>query len=125
MSYKSEYNMQWPGEVPTIEEVVTYAVTTLDGIPEGNPGWSERHDLWEKRVAGGAWEEWREHQLDLSWISRNWPDTRFELKIVGDDPGDLHLEYHLNGLVQEVRANRTFPELNPAELVKPVLRNIG
>ena len=103
MSYKTEYRMNWEGESPTIEEVAAYAI---DGIPASSPEYRDHHRRWEQRVLGGAWEEWYEHQLDMAKISRNWPDTRFELRMDGDNPGDVCLEYHLNGQVQMVQRNR-------------------
>jgi len=64
----------------------------------------------------GETVKWYSHIKDMRYYSKQFPDVTFELRGEGEESGDIWIEYHRNGKVQECKAIITFEEFHYSKL---------
>ena len=117
MPYLTTYSLQMQGpNPPTIQEVATklaqFARPTFheDHYPKNKQGDNPQQILWEKTLEGDNASHWYNHQEEMAVVSMNWPGVLFQLTCTGEDTAsDNWREYHLEGKVQLVFGEMTYP----------------
>ena len=123
MSYNTVYSLEWPGDRPTMEDIVTVLVFTSNATNNDasqNPGSFEEHArTWRIILEGSDETTWYEHQEDMARISRIWPGVVFTLNLNGEDSRDFLKEYYLNGKVQTAPGEIVYEKFQPEKLAEP------
>lgn len=99
MGYYTDYSLET--NAPGIEEDIAEAIADESGFG-GN---IFRHDYCECK--------WYGHKEDMLNVSKKFPDVIFILTGEGEEPGDLWKKRFVNGQVDEVRAEITYPDFPP------------
>lgn len=76
-------------------------------------------EIISERVGYDPFEEsckWYDHDKDMVAVSRDFPDTLFELSGEGEESGDIWKKYFLNGKVQVAKAKIIFEEFDVKKL---------
>ena len=85
---------------PSLDDVAGKLAETC-GYPDIN--------RWLQFITAEDDAKWYDHTLDMRNISKHWPDVLFALHGIGEENGDMWVEYHWNGKVQ----TETQPEWEP------------
>ena len=123
MSYNTVYSLEWPGDRPTMEDIVTVLVFTSNATNNDasqNPGSFQEHArTWRIILEGSDETTWYEHQEDMARVSRIWPGVVFTLNLNGEDSRDFLKEYYLNGKVQTAPGEIVYEKFQPEKLAEP------
>ena len=118
MPQTETYYLDWRGpELPVFEEITEKMAQVHQGDSEA-PASME----WERILVGGRGTNWPTHQEDMARLSENWPHNLFRLTGIGENPDNRWREYYLNGKVQKVFAQITYPEFDLMQLKRPEIR---
>lgn len=60
--------------------------------------------------------KWYSHQEDMKQLSKQYPDLVFKLTGEGEETGDMWIEYHKNGKMQDCHAKITFEDYDESKL---------
>ena len=112
MSYKTVYSLEWAGDRPTMEDIVTVMVFTSNET-------NEDARTWRIILEGSDETTWYEHQEDMARVSRVWPGVTFTLNLNGEDSRDFLKEYYLNGKVQTAPGEIVYEKFQPEKLAEP------
>lgn len=101
MGYYTDYEIEVLNGDP--DEVVRAAIKELSGYG----GWQgdELHDV-----------KWYSSQKDCLTVSKQFPDKLIQCTGVGEETGDVWVEYYLNGKSQYEKAKITFPDFDKNKL---------
>ena len=111
------YLLGWQGRdaIPTMDEVAAKFDEITGRTAQGEGLEDTSHSTLESILKGESRPGWEDHKAQMAQLSRNWPHTLFKL----DFPRDTWREYYLNGKVQRVYANITYPEFDFMQMVEP------
>jgi len=89
-------------------------------IIEGNDNVTDyEHEIGEVNGYGDPFGEeckWYQHEKDMREYSQRHPKTLFKLSGVGEEAGDIWVEYYLNGKMQRIPAKIVFDDYDPEKL---------
>ena len=68
---------------------------------------------------GESYDEykWYDHEAEMMYLSKNYPDVLFTLKGEGEEAGDLWFKHFKNGKIQRCPAIITYDEYDESKLV--------
>lgn len=99
MGYYTNYTLET--NAPGIDLEISQAIAEISGYG----GDIFRHDYCERK--------WYDHEKDMVEVSKRYPDVVFILHGEGEESGDLWRKRFVNGQVDEVRAEITYPDFPP------------
>ena len=109
MGYYTGHNLDIPGNGPSVEEVAAKLAEINNDL---DTRW------WLSTIAGEDVAKRYDHTQDMREISKYWPGILFTLSDIGEETGDVWVEYYLSGKVhQEVQPEWVPPPFDPRQLV--------
>lgn len=98
MGYYTEYTLET--EEPELEEEIAEAIAAESGY---NVNIFQTCDYYK----------WYDHEEDMIKVSRKFPEVVFVLSGKGEDQNDLWKKRFVDGQVDEVRAEISYPDFPP------------
>lgn len=122
MGYETKYKLEVSGELSSKKKI--------EGEDEnGNPAWIlvtetiDARDLLEEVRANSGYQylfgesvKWYDHEDQLRYISKKYPNLVFELNGEGEESGDIWIKYFKNGKMQHCEAKITFDPFDETKL---------
>jgi len=104
MSYPTFYSLEY--DTPDdYEEIKDFILKDIDYFAD-----FEIEDLMD---GGGVTASWYDHEEDMLNLSRGFPATIFILRGTGEEQGDMWKKRFINGGVEVVQVEMTFPDFAP------------
>lgn len=134
MGYNTRYQLCWDKlpnyvEVPYCdhENKITAKFCSECGRPVGVDSLDSRVATYIEDNHSGIWgvdhegngEEpckWYDHEKDIMWLSKKFPNVLFTLHGKGDESGDVWAKYFVNGEIQREKAELRIGQFDPTKL---------